>query len=100
MAKKTKVTRSSYSSDFKRQAIELAKDIGSKAAAEKLGIKSFQTLAAWVRYDKKVVEDHEFRELEEAKQEIKRLRKELDNERKVVGILKDAAAFFCQDQQK
>ena len=98
--KKKKKTRNSYSPEFKAEAIELAKEIGAKQAAEKLGIESFQTLAAWVRYSKKMDEDAEFRELEEAKAEIKRLRKELDSEKKAVAILKDAAAFFCQDNQK
>ena len=52
--KKTK-TRTSYSPEFKVQAIELAKEIGALQAAEKLGIGSFQTLSAWVRYSKKRV---------------------------------------------
>ena len=64
----------------------MAKEIGAKQAAEKLGIESFQTLAAWVRYSKKMDEDAEFRELEEAKAEIKRLRKELDSEKKAEAI--------------
>jgi len=95
-----KRTKKSYSPEFKTQAIELAKEIGLKQAAEKLGIKSLQTIASWVRYSKKMEEDAEFRELEEAKKEIKRLKKELESEKKSVAILKDAAAFFCQDHLK
>lgn len=100
MVKKNVKSRTSYSREFKEQAIELAKEIGTPEAAEKLGIKSAQTLGAWVRYSKKMDTDSEFRELEEAKAEIKKLRKELDKEKKSVAILKDAAAFFCQDQLK
>ena len=100
MSKKTKKPRQSYSPEFKLEAIELAKEIGAKEAAEKLGIKSLQTISAWVRYSKKVEEDDSFRELEEAKKEIKRLKKELDIEKKSVAILRDATAFFCQDHLK
>lgn len=100
MKNQTKKTRKSYSPEFKEQAIQLAKEIGATQAAEKLGIESVQTISAWVRYSKKLEENQEFRELEEAKAEIKKLRKELDSERKSVAILKDAAAFFCQDHLK
>jgi len=37
---------------------------------------------------------------EAAQKEIKRLKKELELEKKSVAILKDAAAFFCQDHLK
>lgn len=100
MKNQFKKTRKSYSSEFKAQAIKLANEIGTKQAAEKLGISSFQTLSAWIRYSKKMDENQEFRELEEAKKEIKKLRKELESEKKSVAILKDAAAFFCLDQLK
>lgn len=99
--KKTKTrTRKTYSLEFKEQAIELAKEIGSIAAAQKLGIENYQTLAAWVRYSKKLDEDQEFRQLEQLRAENKRLRKELESEKKAVAILKDATAFFCQMQSK
>lgn len=100
MKRKQSKSRESYSPEFKTQAIQLANEIGTKEAAEKLGIKSVQTISAWVRYSKKIEKDVEFRELEEAKKEIKKLKKELESERKAVAILKDAAAFFCQDQLK
>ncbi len=100
MKKEQKNTRKSYSPEFKREAIDLAKDIGATAAAQKLGLSSPQALGAWIRYDKRITEDAEFQELEEARKEIKRLRKELESEKKAVAILRDAAAFFCQDQLK
>ena len=93
--------RNSYTSEFKRQAIDLANELGSvQAAAEKLGIKSFQTLALWVRQDKKKSTDTAYKELLEMKEENKRLKKELEKEKKVTAILRDAAAFFCQENQK
>lgn len=100
MKKEKKRTKRNYSPEFKEQAIGLAKEIGVKEAAIKLGIDKFQTLAAWVRHAKKLNENTEFRELEEAKKEIKRLKKELETEKKAVAILKDATIFFCKDQLK
>ena len=38
MSQKTSKIRKSYPQEFKSQAIELAKELGSKKAAEKLGI--------------------------------------------------------------
>ena len=87
-----------YSTEFKSQAIELAKEIGAEKAAEKLGIGNHQTLGAWVRYSKKVDGNQDFRELEKLREENKRLKKELEYEKRSVAILKDATAFFCQNQ--
>lgn len=95
-----KRTKKHYTKEFKEQAIELAKDIGTQEAADKLGITSYQTLASWIRYSKKMENNDEFRELEDAKKEIKQLKKELNHEKKVTAILKDATAFFCQDHLK
>ncbi len=100
MKKETKRTKASYSKEFKEKAVELAKEIGSSQAAQKLGIEKVQTLGAWIRYSKKMDEDSEFRGLEEAKEEIKKLKKELLEEKKITAILKDATAFFCQDRLK
>lgn len=100
MRKNSKNTRKSYSQDFKEQAIELAKEIGTKNAAEKLGLSNAQTLGAWVRYSKKFEEDSEFREIERLRAENKKLKKDALEDKKVIAILKDAAAFFCQDQLK
>ena len=92
--------RSRYSSEFKSQAIELAKEIGIVEAANKLGIKTYQTLSSWVRHSHKMDVDTEFQELEKLRSEVKRLKRELDIEKKSVAILKDATAFFCQDLLK
>lgn len=92
--------RQSYSPEFKKQAIELAKEIGTRQAAQKLGIESIHTLGAWVRYSNKIDINDEFAELEAAKAEIKKLRKQANEDKKVIAILKDAAAFFSQEHLK
>lgn len=91
--------RQTYSTEFKEQAISLANDIGIKEAAEKLGINP-QSLSGWTRYAKKIDEDSEFQELEKLRQDVKKLKKELEYEKRSVAILKDAARFFCLDQEK
>ena len=100
MKKTQKRTKRHYPEAFKQSAIDLAKEIGTKEAAEKLGIDKVQTLAAWIRYSKKIEENADFKELEEARKEIKRLKKQAEEDKKVIAILKDAAAFFCQDHLK
>ena len=78
MSKKADKARSVYSPEFKEQAVKLAQELGSsKQAAEKLGIKHFQTLL-WVRQAKKRAGNPiVFDELQRAKEEIKKLKKEL-----------------------
>jgi transposase-like protein len=87
----------SYTPEFKKQAISLATELDSiPETAEKLGIKSVQTLATWIRHDKKKTSDSAYSELLEAKEEIKRLKKDLEKEKKVTAILRDATAFFVR----
>ena len=87
MKKKSGRSRKSYSPEYKSQAIDLAKDWGVKKAAAKLGYPGIQTLAAWVRREKKMTEDAEFRYWEALKAENKKLKKELDDLRKTNAIL-------------
>lgn len=103
MKKNNKKTlkRVSYDAEFKRQAVALAEDLGSiKEAANSLGIKNSQTLAAWARESTKISSNSTYSELLEAKEEIKKLKRESEKDKKVIAILKDAAIFFCQDQKK
>ena len=95
MGKKKGKSRKSYPPGFKAEAVELAKEIGLKQAAGKPGIGSPQALGA----AKKLEEDADFRNLEALRAENKRLKKQLEVERKSVAVLKDAAAFFYRDQQ-
>ena len=100
--KQTKTSpRRRYDTNFKEQAVRLAEDLGSvKMAADKLGMASYQTLGAWVRDHRKMEENESHAQLLNAQAEIKRLKKSLEKEKKVNAMLRDATAFFCQEQQK
>ena len=94
MSGKTTKTRRAYAPEFKKQAIELAKELGSRKAAEKLGIKNFQTLAAWISYDKKILENVEFRTMEKLRIENKRLKKEGLSEFKYKNLAQKGVFFL------
>ena len=101
MRKKTGKKRTIYSPEFKEQAIKLAQELGSaREACEKLGIKHFQTLRLWIRQVKTQTETPSYDELQRLREENKKLRKELEKERKSVVLLRDATAFFCLEKQK
>ena len=91
-----------YSDEFKEQAIQLAKEMGSNCkAARELGINEVN-IRSWI---KKKKENLAFKEqLPEdpsaSVSELQRLRKENAELKKVNQILKAAAAVFCQDQLK
>lgn len=94
----TKRKKRFYDTAFKEQAVALAEEIGIKMAQEKLDIAGEQVLRNWVnKKNKKKATDSEADGLRE---EIKKLKKELEKEKKITAILKDATIFFCQDQQK
>ncbi len=52
-----------YSEEFKKQAIELAEEIGAKEASEKLGLRNFQVISSWKRFLKPEVERQHFRKI-------------------------------------
>jgi transposase len=85
-----------YTDEFKKQAVELAESIGSTiGAARQLGI-SDASIHSWkTRFSqqKPVLNESEAAEL-------KRLKKENAELKKVNHILKSAAAFFSQDHLK
>ena len=89
-----------YDTSFKEQAVALAEEIGVKKAKEKLGIKSEQVLGNWVKKKKQKSSVDSGAEAAALREEVKKLKKELDKEKKITAILKDATIFFCQDQQK
>jgi transposase len=96
-------TKKKYSKEFKIQALDLVKSTGSYSeAARQLWI-SDSLLHSWRRTfnfslapaaNKNAAQS--FAEAEE----VKRLRKEIDELKKVNYILKKAAAFFTQDHLK
>jgi transposase len=88
-----------YTEEFKKQAIQLAQDLGSRTtAARQLGISDVNILN-WEnkqRGTSTVVQA----ESVDVSEELKRLRKETAEQKKVIQILKSAAAFFSQDHLK
>ena len=94
--------RKSYATEFKIQALELAKQTGSMAeAARQLGI-SDSLLQSWKKkYNFST--DPKGKSAGDAiadTEEIKRLRKQVSDLEKSNYILKRAAAFFSQDLLK
>lgn len=95
-------TRTSYTTEFKIQALELAKQTGSLAeAARQLGIKD-SLLYNWKKKFNFQIDTKgkpASIAVTEA-EELKRLRKQVGDLEKANYILKRAAAFFSQDLLK
>lgn len=94
-------TRRTYTAEFKREAIELARTNGNvKATARDLGI-SVNGLRGWMKADERQGErafpGHGRQQLTPEQEEIKRLRKENEILRQEREILKKAAAFFAKE---
>lgn len=88
-----------YTEEYKKQAIQLAQDMGSRtAAARQLGITDVNIF----NWEKKLESGSgEVAALKaDESVELKRLRKETLEQKKVIQILKSAAAFFSQDHLK
>lgn len=94
-----------YDKQFKEEAVRLSKEIGTRRAAEQLGV-SFHTLTDW-RGKSRAYGDIAFvgsgksyissqgmtqREIE--------LQREVDELRRANEILKDALGFFAKDRKK
>jgi transposase len=91
-----------YTNEFKLQALELVDQLGSYAeAARQLGLKD-NMLHNWKRKFKfEMKKDSKKKEaLAPESEEIRRLKKENEELKKVNYILKRAAAFFSQDHLK
>ncbi len=92
-----------YTKEYKLQALELVNQLGSYAeAARQLGIKD-STLHTWKNKLKFVIKKDEQKAAiaqNPESTEIKRLKKENEQQRKTIEILKRAAAFFSQDHLK
>ena len=104
-------TQRRYDTDFKVQAVILAREVGNANAARELGI-SPNTISGWVREANKghidlgpgkqtpqtalsLAEENEKlrKQLKEQEKEIKRLKKEND-------FLEEASAFFAASRRK
>jgi len=92
-----RVTRQ-YTSEFRQQAAELAIRIGTTRAAKQLGV-SVANVHGWKsKADNK--EPQSKKDKVNLEEENRRLQRENDELKKVVHILKRAAAFFSQDHLK
>lgn len=97
-------TRTTYTAEFKRQALELAarEDVGPRRAAQDLGI-SPSVLYRWRQQDRDQTErafPGKGRQLLTPEQEeLQRLRKEVEILRQEREILKKAAAFFAKESR-
>ena len=91
-----------HTEEFKREAIKLAEKLGSVTeATRQLGIKDnliYSWRAKFKTSSKSTPEKNEILGVES--EEIKRLKKENEELKKVNYILKKAAAFFSQDHLK
>jgi transposase len=87
-----------YTLEFKKQAAKLAIEIGSTRAAKQLGV-PVSVVAKWKRdeLEKGPVKGKEKIDFET---EYKRLLAENTEQKKVISILKSAAAFFSRDHLK
>lgn len=89
--------RKTYTEEFKKQAVELADNVGNVlTAARQLGIRD-TLIHGW---RKKITKNYPSKPSVDDLEEIKRLRKENAELKKVNYILKSAAAFFSQDHLK
>jgi len=86
-----------YTPEFKQQAVDLASRMGAGRAAQQLGI-GVSNIHHWkAKREKPEARAKEALGMEEENRLLKRENEEL---KKVVYILKRAAAFFSQDQLK
>jgi Transposase and inactivated derivatives len=95
---------SKYDKQFKEEAVRLAKEIGSRKAAEQLGI-PFYTLIDWrsarrQHGDKAYVgSGHSYADADKSPREME-LERENAELRRANEILKDALGFFAKDRKK
>lgn len=92
-------TRRTFTEEFKQQAVNLSKELGSGTkAAQELGINE-SLIRNWT---KRSNSEKSLKSVDPtfSVEEFKRLQKENDKLKKINHILKSAAAFFSQDHLK
>lgn len=101
----------SYDKEFKAQAVRLAKELGTKRAAEELGIPN-GTLSGWVHAAKKGELDVGkgertpqeamtlAEELQQLRAENKKQAKEIARLKELNEFLEEASAFFAASRRK
>ena len=100
-----------YDEKFKLEAIKLAKKIGTKQAAEELGIPK-GTLGGWMKKAKEGEIDtgvrsrspeealHLAQQLQEERKRVKALEKRIKELEELNKFLEEASAFFAVSRQK
>jgi len=86
---------SKYSKEFKSEAIKLSDEIGSKKAAEQLGI-AYWTLADWRNKSKHKPKGTDLLSEEEIRKRNRELERENAELRQANEILKDALGSFAK----
>ncbi len=90
---------STYSKEFKAEAIRLSDEIGVKKAAAQLGI-PYYTLADWRNRSKHKPKEEVVMSEEELRIRFRELERENTELREANNILKDALSFFAKDRKK
>jgi len=92
-----------YTKEERAEALKLADEIGTPAAAQRLGINE-NSIYGWRGRAKKqnIIYDSNGRQMseEEIRAENERLRKELRQAREDIEILQDALGFFAKGRRK
>jgi len=92
-------SKNKYSDEFKGQAVRLSRELGHSKAARQLGI-SEAILSYWKKKNLGKEKLSAAEQLKADQEELQRLRRETAEQKQVILILKKAAAFFSNDQQK
>lgn len=93
--------RKKYTKEFQEQSVALAHEIGYSQTSRQLGV-SVSSLHKWSEKQKKSeIENSENKSKNiNYEEEYKKVKKELEEQKKINTILKAAAAFFSQDHLK
>jgi len=95
------MTKRKFTKEFKAQAVELAASLGNvKEAARQLGIPDGNIHNWKVKESTPIPSEEKHIFAVSEMEELKRLRRETAEQKKVIHILKAAAAFFSQDHLK
>ena len=93
-----------YNEEYKEQAVKLAKEIGTKRAAEELGIPK-GTLGGWVHKkspgkQKTETELTPEEEIKILRKQVKEQQKEIKRLEELNEFLEEASTFFAASRQK
>lgn len=89
--------RKKYSLEYKQEAIELSKKLGASQASQQLDI-PLSCLQRW-KFQKDIPVEKS-QDVVKLQAEVRKLKKELAQEKAVVEMLKKATAFFSKETTK